>query len=123
VADAQAAVGRPVVIVTGVSRQRGIAAAVVRKLAASGWDVVLTGWPAYDETVSWGGDTGAAGELISEAAAAGARAVYVPADLSRVDAIAAVFDRAQEARHGLDERGATGLACGAKSARADREAG
>jgi NADP-dependent 3-hydroxy acid dehydrogenase YdfG len=36
---------RPVVIVTGVSRRGGIAAAVVRRLAASGWDVVLTGWP------------------------------------------------------------------------------
>ena len=55
-----ATVARPVVVVTGVSRRGGIAAAVVRKLAASGWDVVLTGWPAYDETVSWGRDTGAA---------------------------------------------------------------
>jgi 3-oxoacyl-[acyl-carrier protein] reductase len=97
VASAPVAAARPVAIVTGVSRRRGIAAAVVGKLAMSGWDVVLTGWPAYDETVSWGGDTGAAGELLAEAAAAGARAVYSPADLSRVDAVAGVFDRAQEA--------------------------
>lgn len=84
------------VVVTGVSRRGGIAAAVVRKLAASGWDVVLSGWPAYDQTVSWGGDTGAAEELLSEATAAGAQAVYVSADLSKFDAIADVFDRAQE---------------------------
>jgi 3-oxoacyl-[acyl-carrier protein] reductase len=92
-----AAVARPVVVVTGVSRRGGIAAAVVRKLAASGWDVVLTGWPAYDETVSWGRDTGTADELLREAAAVGARAVYAPADLSQADAIVSVFDRAQEA--------------------------
>jgi 3-oxoacyl-[acyl-carrier protein] reductase len=97
VADAPSAVARPVVLVTGVSRRRGIAAAVVRKLAASGWDVVLTGWPAYDKTLSWGGDTGAAGELLSEATAAGARAVYAPADLSQAGAIAEVFDRAEQA--------------------------
>jgi 3-oxoacyl-[acyl-carrier protein] reductase len=92
-----AAMARPVVVVTGVSRRGGIAAAVVRKLAASGWDVVLTGWPAYDETVSWGRDTGTADELLREATAAGARAVYAPADLSQADAIVGVFDRAQEA--------------------------
>jgi 3-oxoacyl-[acyl-carrier protein] reductase len=97
VADIQAAAARPIVIVTGVSRHRGIAAAVVRKLAASGWDVVLTGWPAYDETVSWGKDTGAAEELLGEATAAGARAVYAPADLSRIDVIPGIFDQAEKA--------------------------
>jgi len=96
VANAPAAAARPVVIVTGVSRRRGIAAAVVRKLAASSWDVLLTGWPAYDETMSWGGDTGTAEELVGEVTAAGARAVYAPADLSKVDTIPDLFDRAQE---------------------------
>jgi 3-oxoacyl-[acyl-carrier protein] reductase len=92
-----AAVARPVAVVTGVSRRAGIAAAVVRKLAASGWDILLTGWPAYDETVSWGRDSGAADELLREVTAVGARAVYAPADLGGADAIVAVFDRAQEA--------------------------
>jgi 3-oxoacyl-[acyl-carrier protein] reductase len=91
-----AASARPVVVVTGVSRHGGIAAATARKLADSGWDAALTGWPAYDETVSWGSDAGAADELVSHAGAAGGRAVYIPADLSSVGAIAEVFDRAEE---------------------------
>ena len=87
---------RPIAIVTGASRRAGIAAAVVRKLASSGWDVALTGWPSYDETVSWGGDSGAARQLLSDAAAAGARARYIPADLSAVTAIGTVFDEAEQ---------------------------
>jgi 3-oxoacyl-[acyl-carrier protein] reductase len=42
---------RPAAIVTGTSRRGGIAAAIVRKLAVSGWDIALTGWPSYDKTV------------------------------------------------------------------------
>lgn len=88
---------RPVALVTGVSRSRGIAAAIVRKLASSGWDVAATGWPAYDATMSWGTDAQAAAELVSEAQAIGARATYLPADLGRVDVITEVFDFAREA--------------------------
>jgi 3-oxoacyl-[acyl-carrier protein] reductase len=95
--DVQGGAARPVVLVTGVSRRRGIAAAVARRLASSGWDLALTGWPAYDQALSWGRDTGAAGELLDQAAAAGARAVYVPADLSQAGVIAGVFDQAEQA--------------------------
>jgi len=35
---------RPVALVTGASRQRGIAAAIARSLAQSGWDVAITYW-------------------------------------------------------------------------------
>jgi len=38
----------PVVLVTGVSRARGIAAAVARRLRADGFTVVSTGWTPYD---------------------------------------------------------------------------
>ncbi len=55
----------------------------------------MTGWPAFDETVSWGGDTGVPDMLVSEAKAAGGRAVYLPADLGSVEAIPQIFDRAQ----------------------------
>jgi 3-oxoacyl-[acyl-carrier protein] reductase len=88
---------RPCAVVTGVSRRGGIAAAVARTLAVSGWDVAMTGWPAFDHTLSWGDGTGAGQELVSAAQAAGSRAVYVPADLSNVKAPAQVFDHAQEA--------------------------
>src|SRR5947209_651019 len=36
------------VLITGVSRRRGIAAAVAERLRSDGWSVVTAGWTAYD---------------------------------------------------------------------------
>jgi 3-oxoacyl-[acyl-carrier protein] reductase len=88
---------RPIALVTGVSRSRGIAAAVVRKLAASGWDIAMTGWPSYDATVSWGADTEAAAELADGAKKIGVRAAYLPADLGQAEAVTEIFDFANGA--------------------------
>jgi 3-oxoacyl-[acyl-carrier protein] reductase len=44
------------VLVTGVSRRAGIGWTVARRLAADGWAVGATGWPAHDEEQPWGGD-------------------------------------------------------------------
>jgi 3-oxoacyl-[acyl-carrier protein] reductase len=38
----------PAALITGVSRKRGIAAAVAARLRSDGWSVVTTGWTAYD---------------------------------------------------------------------------
>ncbi len=48
-----AQMARPVALVTGASRQRGIAAALARGLAQSGWDVATTYWRPYDATMPW----------------------------------------------------------------------
>ena len=87
----------PVALVTGVSRLRGIAAAVVRKLARSGWNIAMTGWPPYDETFSWGADPGAPEQLLSEITGSGTRGIYIPADLSVASAAGDLFDRTSEA--------------------------
>lgn len=89
--------GRPVALVTGVSRARGIAAAAARKLASSGWDLAMTGWPPHDKTVSWGKDTNASEEVTTAAKSAGARAVYLESDLGEPPAIPRLFDFAQQA--------------------------
>ena len=44
------------VLVTGVSRRAGIAAAVAGRLSADGAAVFTTGWPAYDDELPWGRD-------------------------------------------------------------------
>jgi 3-oxoacyl-[acyl-carrier protein] reductase len=88
---------RPAAIVTGVSRPRGIAAAIARKLATTGWDLALTGWPPYDTTVPWGSDTGAAADLAREATAAGAHAISTETDLSDPHAARHLFDTAEQA--------------------------
>ena len=38
----------PVALVTGVSRTRGIAAAVAERLRADGFSVITAGWTPYD---------------------------------------------------------------------------
>ena len=47
---------RPVVLVTGASRQRGIGSAVALRLARDGWDVAITYWRGYDQRMPWGSD-------------------------------------------------------------------
>ena len=44
----------PSALITGVSRPRGIAWAIAHRLAAAGWSVDATGWPAYDQEQPWG---------------------------------------------------------------------
>lgn len=86
-----------IALVTGVSRLKGIGAAVVRKLARSGWDIAMTGWSAYDDSLPWGADAGAPDQLLNEIAGHGRRGIYVPADLSAASAAGELFDHAQEA--------------------------
>jgi 3-oxoacyl-[acyl-carrier protein] reductase len=42
------------VLVTGISRRAGIGWTVARRLAADGWTVNGSGWPAHDDEQPWG---------------------------------------------------------------------
>ena len=44
------------VLVTGVGRSIGIAAAIAERLRADGWSVATTGWRGYDARMEWGAD-------------------------------------------------------------------
>jgi 3-oxoacyl-[acyl-carrier protein] reductase len=43
-------------LVTGVSRRRGIAAAIAARLRRDGWSVYTTGLRTYDDEMPWGRD-------------------------------------------------------------------
>lgn len=93
-AGAPAAVIRPVALVTGVGRRRGLGAAIATRLAEMGWDIAFTYWTPYDARMPWGQDRGAPEELSARLADAGAGAVALEADLTDPAAAAAVLDGA-----------------------------
>ncbi|MFC4062228.1 SDR family oxidoreductase [Planomonospora corallina] len=84
---------RPVALVTGAGRRAGIAAAVVRRLAGTGWDVAFTFWSPYDARMPWGEDAESARALCGQVERAGGRALAVPADLADPEAAGPLFER------------------------------
>src|SRR5438105_10774843 len=73
---------RPVVLVTGASRQRGIGSAVALRLARDGWNVAITYWRGYDQRMPWGSDAEDLTRLDSRLRRAGASTAAVEADLA-----------------------------------------
>jgi 3-oxoacyl-[acyl-carrier protein] reductase len=79
-----------VAVVTGGSR--GIGRAIARKLARDGQPVV----------VNYARDAAAAEETVATITAAGGRAISVQADVADENAVAALFDRAEQEFGGVD---------------------
>lgn len=91
-----AADGRPVALVTGASRSAGIGAAVVAKLAETGWNVGFTYWSAYDARMPWGAEAGGPDRLVAQAQSHGARTRAIEIDLSDPDTPAEAFDAVEQ---------------------------
>jgi 3-oxoacyl-[acyl-carrier protein] reductase len=88
---------RPVALVTGASRRRGIAAAIALGLARDGWDVATTFWRAYDARMAHGSDATDVDWLQEQLEAYGAKTVSVEADLGLVESAGYVFDGVERA--------------------------
>lgn len=103
--------GRPVALVTGAGRRRGIATAVARRLAETGWDVAFTHLGAYDARMPWGLDAGAAEELTDHVRATGARAHPVEADFAGVTAAERVFSHVRRLGQPRDAANVVAFLC------------
>ena len=88
-----------VVLVTGVSRRRGIGAAIALRLAAAGADLVLQSWSPYDAEQPWGADADGLAPLVGECEGLGAKVTVVSADFADPVAPAQVMAAAME-HHG-----------------------
>jgi 3-oxoacyl-[acyl-carrier protein] reductase len=84
-------------LVTGATRRVGIAAAVVKRLAADGWNIATTGWRPFDASEPWGSDDREAEEIAQEARALGVRAEFREDDLSDPAAAARLVEWAGKA--------------------------
>ncbi|CAL9356791.1 Glucose 1-dehydrogenase [Nocardiopsis dassonvillei] len=73
---------RPVALVTGAGRSRGIGTAVALRLAGAGWDVAFTHWSPYDARMPWGAEPGAARALATGLEGLGAAHLALEADFA-----------------------------------------
>jgi 3-oxoacyl-[acyl-carrier protein] reductase len=86
---------RPVVLITGAGRSRGIGAAIARRLATEGWDIAFTYW-AGPEVESYGSDMEHdPDKLANELESLGASTVAIEADFADTSAPAMTFDAVQ----------------------------
>ncbi|OMH36793.1 SDR family oxidoreductase [Tersicoccus sp. Bi-70] len=69
-------------VVTGVGRSTNIGAAICRRLATDGWDLVLPVWTAYEQRMPWGSTPGDVEALVAELRGHGARVSVLEADLA-----------------------------------------
>jgi len=78
--DSPPPVQRKTVLVTGVGRLAGLGAGIARRLAADGWDLVLSYWQDYDARMPWGVQPDDVERLTVELQATGVTVAAVPAD-------------------------------------------
>lgn len=84
-----------VAVVTGVSRCRGIGAAIADALAACGVNVFTTYYRQYDALMPWGSNANEAAEIITSLKAYGVNVVGFEADLADSKVAKEIFDRAE----------------------------
>jgi len=73
---------RPVALITGVSRKKGIGFSISKILAQNGYDLFLQGFPSFDATKQWGVDSGGLTAIGEEIKETGSRVETLECDFS-----------------------------------------
>src|SRR2546429_689155 len=81
-----------IAIVTGASRQKGIGAAICRKLAQTGIDIFFTHWGIFDSTMPWGVEEDMPANLQRELQGMGVRCEHMGADLASIETPQLILD-------------------------------
>ena len=84
-----------VAVVTGVSRTKGIGAAIARELAKHGANLFLTGLPGYDDQQRWETGQNETLVLVEELRKLGIEAEWTPVDLSVTEGPQKLWDAVQ----------------------------
>ncbi|WP_455331668.1 SDR family oxidoreductase [Exiguobacterium profundum] len=93
---------KPLTLITGVSRNQGIGAAIARKLASEGHDLYLTHWSPFDAKEGIGEEIGFIERLVQELTEEGTRVEHEAYDLASGDEVG-LLDR-MEAKLGIPSR-------------------
>ena len=84
-----------VAVVTGVSRAKGIGAAISRELARQGASLFMTGWPEFDDAEFWKPDETEQPPLVDELREMGVEVDWLPIDLALAEAQQKLWDAVQ----------------------------
>ena len=84
-----------VAVVTGVSRTKGIGAAISRELARQGANLFMAGWPEFDSEESWRPDELEQPLVVSELRELGVEVEWIALDLSLHEAPQKLWDAVQ----------------------------
>lgn len=82
-------------LVTGVSRRKGIGAAICRALAEAGANVFFTYWQKYDDTMPWGANESDPEQIQQELQTLGIQSEKLEIDLSNSEAPAQLIKTAE----------------------------
>ena len=85
-----------VALVTGVSRNIGIGAAISRYLAASGVNIFTTYYRPFDELMPWGSNSNEAEEIIESLKLQGVEVAGIEANLAEIETVKILFDRVEK---------------------------